>query len=142
MTAWEKSTLLIYLAEEKLYQWLAFLLCDKDAPLTLNSIAFILEISKRLTLASPKAIRISVIVAAIYRKKSFSRFQIAEFLSEVRNYKIVKIGKIEKFRRPFQAGFQFIGPLKLKSRLKNAQIGQNKKFLCHGAASRQKGPPG
>ena len=83
MTTWEKSTLLIYLAEEKLYQWLAFLLCDKDAPLTLNSVVFILDIAKRLTLASPKAIRISMIVSAIYRKKTFSRLQIAQFLSEV-----------------------------------------------------------
>ena len=84
MTDWEKSSLLLYLAEEKLYEWLAFLLCDKDAPLTLNSIAFILELSKRLTLGSPKEIKIATLVTAIYRKKSFSRMQVAHFLSEVK----------------------------------------------------------
>ena len=83
MTDWEKSSLLVYLAEEKLYEWLAFLLCDKDAPLTLNSIVFILDLSRKLTLGSPKEIRIAIVISAIYRKKSFSRQQIATFLSEV-----------------------------------------------------------
>ena len=83
MTVWEKSSLLIYLTEERLYEWLAFLLCDKDATLTLNSIVFILDLSRKLTLGSPKEIRIAVVVSAIYRKKSFSRLQIAKFLSEV-----------------------------------------------------------
>ena len=93
MTDWEKSSLLIYLAEEKLYEWLAFLLCDKDVPLTLNSIVFILELSKRLTMGSPKEIRISIVVAAIYRKKTFSRIQIAQFLTEVilNNFNLRKV---------------------------------------------------
>ena len=83
MTSWEKSSLLVYLAEERIYEWLAFLLCDKDAPLTLNSIVFLLDLSRKLTLGSPKEIRISIVVSAIYRKKSFTRTEIAKFLSEV-----------------------------------------------------------
>ena len=83
MTAWEKSSLLLYLSEERLYEWLAYLLCDKDAPLTLNSIVFILDLSRKLTLGSPKEIRISIVISAIYRKKSFSRAEVARFLSEV-----------------------------------------------------------
>ena len=84
MTSWEKASLLLFLAEEKLYEWLVFMISDKSFPLTLNSIVFILDISRKLTLGCPKATKIAVIIAAIYRKKSFSRIQIAEFLSQVK----------------------------------------------------------
>ena len=83
MTNWEKASLLLYLAEENLYEWMVFMISDENFPLTLNSIVFVLDISRKLTLGNPKATKISTIVAAIYRKKSFSRFQIAEFLSQV-----------------------------------------------------------
>ena len=83
MTNWEKATLMLYLAEENIFEWLFVMISDKDFPLTLNSIVFVLDINRKLTLGSPKAAKIAVIVAAIYRKKSFSRLQIAEFLSQV-----------------------------------------------------------
>ena len=88
MTDWEKASLLLYLAEENIYEWLAYMLTDKDFPLTLNSIVFMLDISRKLTLGSPKATKLSVLVAAIYRKKFFSRMEIAEFLSQVKRKKV------------------------------------------------------
>lgn len=136
MTDWEKSSLLIYLAEEKLYEWLAFLLCDKDAPLTLNSIVFILELSKRLTMGSPKEIRIAVIVAAIYRKKSFSRLQIAQFLSEVIS-KIIDRNTLI-FRRHFRDGFRFFGRPKLNQLWKRIKSWPGVRFRSPGAVLKQK----
>ena len=83
MTCWEKANLLLYLAEENLYEWLAYMITDKDFPLTLNAITFILDITRKLTMGSPKTTKLSVLVSAFYRRKFFSRREMAEFLSEV-----------------------------------------------------------
>ena len=143
MTAWEKSSLLLYLSEERLYEWLAFLLCDKDAPLTLNSIVFILDLSRRLTLGSPKEIRIAVVISTIYRKKSFTRAQIARFLSEVNYYLVLSFGRnsLMNLKEAVTGWFSIFWATKIKMALeKNKNLAQEQipvswcRFEAEGSA--------
>ena len=82
-TIWEKWALLNFLADERLFEWLAYMLTDKDFPLTINSIAFVLDLSRRLNVTSPKDTRLLSVISSIYSKHRFSRKDVAKFLSEV-----------------------------------------------------------
>ena len=59
------------------------MITDKSFPLTLNAIAFVLDISRRLNIDSPKDVKLLSVITAMFMKKSLSRKQLAHILSEV-----------------------------------------------------------
>ena len=82
-TDWEKGSLMNFLAEERLYEWMAFMLTDKSFPLTLNAIAFVLDLSRRMNIDSPKDAKIITVISALFTKADISRKKVAQILSEV-----------------------------------------------------------
>ena len=79
----ERSELVLLLAQERLREWMAWLLTFEGPAITLNAVIFILEISRRLPMGSAEDFDISSVVNSMLRKKTFSRNQLLKLLSSV-----------------------------------------------------------
>ena len=133
--------MLNFLADERLYEWLTYMLTDKTFPLTLNSIAFVLDLSRRLNIDSPKDAKISSVTSLLCAKVPVSRKQLAKILSEV--IYIFELSRNFLFQNKFsrrrsRAGFQCTGRPRFQMsliRTKNLQTSQSRR---RGACLRRK----
>ena len=78
----ERSELVLLLAQERLQEWMAWLLCFEGPVLTMNTVIFILETSRRLPMASSEDFDISAIVNCMLKCYDFSKNQLWSLLSK------------------------------------------------------------
>ena len=77
----ERSELILLLAQERLHEWMAWLLTFEGPALTMNAVIFVLEISRRLPMGSSEDFDLSAVVNSMLKGKSFSRNQLLKLLS-------------------------------------------------------------
>ena len=78
---WEKGHLVNLLAQEKLQEWMTWLLTSKAAPLTLNAIVFILDIAASISMGAPNRANLRALIASIERGGEICRSKIIASLS-------------------------------------------------------------
>ena len=78
----ERSELVLLLAQERLQEWMAWLICSEAPAITMNAIIFILEISRRLPMASSEDFDIAALVNTMLRRQVFSKNQLWSLLSK------------------------------------------------------------
>ena len=77
----ERSELVLLLAQERLQEWMAWLISYEGPALTMNAVIFILEISRRLPMGSSEDFDISTLVNSMLKGESFTRNQLLKLLS-------------------------------------------------------------
>ena len=69
----EKARMLLYHANQKLFQWLSWLLTTPDIPFTINSVIFVLELSSSLTQADGVTAEMSSMIISLGRGGTITR---------------------------------------------------------------------
>ena len=77
----ERSELVLLLAQERLQEWMAWLMTFEGPALTMNAVIFILEVSRRLPMGSNEDFDIAVMVNCMLKGHTFSRNQLLKLLS-------------------------------------------------------------
>ena len=77
----ERSELVLLLAQERLQEWMAWLMMFEGPALTMNAVIFILELSRRLPMGSSEDFDISTVVNSILKGNQISKNQLLKLLS-------------------------------------------------------------
>ena len=78
----ERSELILLLAQERLQEWMAWLISFEGPAITINSVIFILEISRRLPMASSEDFDIAALVNTLFKGFVFTRNQLWSLLTK------------------------------------------------------------
>ena len=77
----EKERMVLFWATRKLFQWVFWLLTDRQSPVTINCIIFILEVARKLPDSDRLTAEISALIASLSRGGEISRKEIFLALS-------------------------------------------------------------
>lgn len=80
-TCSEKSRMLLFQANQKLFRWISWLLVTPEIPLTVNSIIFILEISNSLTQADGVSAEMAAMIISLGRGGTITRRDIFQLIA-------------------------------------------------------------
>ena len=77
----EKARMVLFLANQRLFRWVTWLITTDNVPFTINSVIFILELSRSLTQADGVSAEMAAMIVSLGRGGTISRREIHNILT-------------------------------------------------------------